>query len=81
MLTAAQSGVQAGAMIADITPSSPAEKAGLRRGDLIIAVNGNPIVSTDVERLFDQVVMYELGNNEPVTTSSGPQSAMTATNQ
>ncbi len=46
MVTAAQSNVQPGAMIADITPGSPAEKAGLRRGDLIIAVNGNPIVST-----------------------------------
>ena len=46
MPVAAQSGVQAGAMIADVAPGSPAEKAGLRRGDLIIAVNGNPIVNT-----------------------------------
>jgi Do/DeqQ family serine protease len=46
MPVAPQSGVHAGAMIADVAPGSPAEKAGLRRGDLIIAVNGNPVVST-----------------------------------
>ena len=46
MPVAPQSGVHAGALIADVAPGSPAEKAGLRRGDLIIAVNGNPIVST-----------------------------------
>ena len=37
-------------MIADVALGSPAEKAGLRRGDLIIAMNGNPIVSTAQRR-------------------------------
>jgi membrane-associated protease RseP (regulator of RpoE activity) len=50
MPVAPQSSVQAGAMIADVALGSPAEKAGLRRGDLIIAMNGNPIVSTAQRR-------------------------------
>jgi Do/DeqQ family serine protease len=36
----------AGAMIAEVARGSPAEKAGLKPGDLIIAVNGNPIVNS-----------------------------------
>jgi len=32
-------------LVAGITPGSPADKAGLKRGDLIIAVNGTPIIS------------------------------------
>ena len=34
-----------GAMISDITPSSPAAKAGLKCGDVIVAINGKPVVS------------------------------------
>lgn len=34
-----------GATVADVAPGSAAEKAGLRRGDIIVGVNGRPIVS------------------------------------
>ena len=34
---------RAGALIANVTPKSPAEKAGLEAGDVITAVNGKPI--------------------------------------
>ncbi len=32
-----------GALVADVTKGSPAEKAGVQRGDIIIEYNGNPI--------------------------------------
>ena len=32
-----------GALISDISPGSPAEKAGLRRGDLVVKFDGEPI--------------------------------------
>jgi len=34
-----------GAMVAEVALGSAAEKAGLRRGDVIVAINGRPIVS------------------------------------
>jgi serine protease DegQ len=35
----------AGAMVGEVVPGSAAEKAGLQRGDLIVAIDGRPIVS------------------------------------
>jgi hypothetical protein len=34
-----------GALIAEVVPKSPAEQAGIRKGDLVIAANGAPIRS------------------------------------
>ena len=45
MRTAMKAQSPPGARVAEVTPGSAAEKAGLRRGDVIIAVNGRPIVS------------------------------------
>jgi Do/DeqQ family serine protease len=45
MPTALQAESPPGAMVAEVAPGSPADKAGLRRGDVIIAVDGRPIVS------------------------------------
>jgi S1-C subfamily serine protease len=40
-------GVGAGAMVQDVTPGSPAERAGLRPGDVIVALDGRAISSMD----------------------------------
>jgi serine protease Do len=39
-------GVDEGVVIAEVTPGSPSEEAGLRRGDLIKQVNRRPVSST-----------------------------------
>lgn len=45
-----------GAYVGRVRPGSPAERAGLRRGDVITALGGQPIiVSDDVERLVSQM--------------------------
>jgi len=40
-------GVQNGVIIAEVTPGGPAEKAGLKVGDAITAVDGNPVKNGD----------------------------------
>lgn len=40
-----QAEVPPGAMVTDVARGSAAEKAGLQRGDLIVAINGKPVIS------------------------------------
>lgn len=45
-----------GAMISSIFPNSPAKKAGMAEGDLIVAVNGNDIVGMKSSEVKDLIV-------------------------
>jgi serine protease Do len=40
-----------GALVGDVTSGSPAEKAGLKRGDIIVALNGSDVVDSRELRL------------------------------
>jgi S1-C subfamily serine protease len=50
-----------GAMVAEVASGSAAEKAGLQRGDIIIAVDGRPIVSAG--QLRARVGLIPVGQN------------------
>ena len=43
----ARGGTLGGAQVENVAPNSPADRAGLRRGDLIVGVGENPVRSTD----------------------------------
>ena len=43
----ARSGAPGGAQVENVSPNSPAERAGVRQGDLIVGLGENPVRSTD----------------------------------
>ena len=45
------SGVPRGALVADVTPHSPAERSGLNKGDIILELNGAPLGDSQELRL------------------------------
>jgi len=57
-------GQTAGALVAGVTPGSPAEKAGVKSGDLITAFNGKPV--TDSRNLKLQVGVTIPGSAVPM---------------
>ena len=58
-------GVDQGALVSDVQPGSPAEKADIQRGDVIVKLNGKDVKSTDVlSRLIS-----ELGPGKKATVS------------
>ena len=58
-----------GALITDVLADSPAARAGLQVGDVITAVNGEPV---DAERtLRDRMIAYEPGDTVALTLMRG----------
>jgi serine protease Do len=56
-----------GAMISDVTPGSPAEKAGLRRYDVILSVNGTKVTdSTSTTRLVGKLIANSTNSFEVI---------------
>jgi serine protease Do len=56
-----------GALIADVTPDSPAEDAGLKAGDVVLEFNGKPV--RDSRNLKLQVAQIAPGREVPVKIS------------
>jgi len=51
-----------GALVADVTPDSPAQKAGIKRGDVVIGLDGQRVGS--VSDLTSKIAMTSPGTNE-----------------
>lgn len=54
-----------GVYVANITDNGAAQKAGLRKGDFITAVNGTPVNSSP--QLLEQIALYKPGDNISIT--------------
>ena len=52
-------GASRGALVGDVTPGSPAERSGLQKGDIIVALNDKPI--TDSNQLRMSIAMMAPG--------------------
>ncbi len=67
-----------GALVSDVTPNSPAEKAGIKSGDVITSINGTPIVESNQLRMI--VSMMDPQQNVSLKVfRNGEVSNMTAT--
>lgn len=60
---------RAGALVADVTPDGPADKAGLKRGDIIVEFNGHKI--DDMAELPKLVAITPPGTQSKVRFISG----------
>jgi serine protease DegQ len=58
-------GNTAGVLLSGVLEGGPAERSGVRPGDVLIAVNGNPI--RDVRGLLNQVAQINPGNQAKLT--------------
>ncbi|MBE0446528.1 MAG: trypsin-like peptidase domain-containing protein [Actinobacteria bacterium] len=62
-------GVKHGAVISRVEKGSPADKAGLKERDIIVAANGKPIESMD--KLIAEIRQREVGDNIEITYFRG----------
>ncbi len=66
-----------GALVNEIMKMSPAEKAGIKKGDAIIVFNGKPV--TDANMLRNEIAVMPIGKDVKVTVLRGPKTVeMTA---
>jgi serine protease Do len=67
-----------GATVLEVTPGSPAEKAGIKKGDVITKVNETKIESP--EGLFETIHSFKAGDKVKVSfTRNGKEQTVTAT--
>jgi Do/DeqQ family serine protease len=67
-----------GALVARVVEGGPAEKGGLRAGDVVLAMDGSPIGS--VEALGYRLAVHEIGHKAEFTVlSRGAQKTITVT--
>ncbi|WP_043621634.1 S1C family serine protease [Nonomuraea candida] len=73
-------GEVSGALIRQVTPGSPAEKAGLKQGDVITKIGQTPVSGGDT--VVGQVRGFKVGQQVPVTYQrDGEESTVTVTMQ
>jgi len=53
----------AGALVGDVTPNSPAERAGLLKGDIILQLNGKPVEDANQLRMTISMMSPDTGVN------------------
>jgi serine protease Do len=58
-------GVKEGVFVAKVAPGGPSEKAGMKEGDVITAINGKPI--SDGNQLIGTVTSTQLGSSLNIT--------------
>ena len=58
-----------GVLVSDVSPSSPAQAAGLQRGDIILEVNGKPM--TDSNQLRMTISMMQPGSEAKLKVEHG----------
>jgi serine protease DegQ len=62
---------QAGALIAGVVPGGPAQRAGLRPGDIVRAINGKPVA--DAAALLVEITALAPGQHAELTVVRGAQ--------
>jgi Do/DeqQ family serine protease len=71
-------GANGGAVIAQVEPGSPAERAGLKRGDVVVAIDGNQVHSATQVR--NHVGLKRIGQPVALTVErDGAKRVLTAT--
>jgi putative serine protease PepD len=70
--------VQSGALVRFVQPNSPAEGAGIQRGDIIVKIGDDAIEGVD--DVFTAVRAYKVGDQVPVeVVRSDTRSTLTVT--
>jgi Do/DeqQ family serine protease len=60
-----------GALVVGVFINSPADMAGIRAGDIVVAINGMPV--DGIRDLLDQITPYKPGNQIKVTVYRGSE--------